>query len=75
MAKHLNICDDTIREPLACSIPGQQCPIKILKNCINIPSSHSYIAFLRSLMWHVALTGHLNDLHENEDCISQESSP
>jgi len=43
--KHLNICDDIIREPLACLTFGRQCPIKISGNCTNIPSCHYHIAF------------------------------
>ena len=64
----MNIVDNTIKEPLTCSTFGQWCPIKISRNCINIRSCCSYIAFLRYLMWHVALTGHLKDCHENEAC-------
>ena len=66
--KTLNICDDTIQKPFTCSISGRQCPIKIMRNCINIPSSHFHTAFLRSLMWHVALIGHLKNSHKNEAC-------
>ena len=62
--KHLSICNRAIH---LLNI-WATLPIKILGNCINIPSYCTHIAFIRSLMWHIALTGHFDDWHGNEVC-------
>ena len=56
-------------EPFTCSTSRWQCHIKISGNCIDIPSCWSHIDFIRSLIWHIALIGHFDDWHENEDCF------
>ena len=72
--KHLSICDRAIH---LLNI-WATAPHKILGNCINIPSCHSHVAFLRSQMWHVCLDRPVQQLTWKTKfvtCASQESSP